>query len=70
MQNVHLMQVLNLVYFAKNYLQIITSGGYVKYFKSQKQVEKVIKGEVKFYNIAFNIIRDNLFFNEYLNQES
>ncbi len=36
----------------------------------KKQVGKVRKGEVKFYNTAFNIIRDNLFFNEYLNQES
>jgi ADP-ribose pyrophosphatase YjhB (NUDIX family) len=35
-----------------------------------KQVEKVKKGEVKFYNTAFNIIRDNLFFNEYLNQRN
>lgn len=34
-----------------------------------KQVEKVKKGEVEFYNTAFNIIRDNLFFNEYFNQE-
>jgi len=32
----------------------------------KSQVEKVKKGEVGFYNTAFNIVRDNLFFNEYL----
>lgn len=35
-----------------------------------RQVEKVKKGEVGFYNTAFNIVRDGLFFNKYLKQES
>lgn len=35
-----------------------------------EQVEKVKKGKVKFYNTAFNSVRDNLFFNEYLNQKN
>jgi len=30
-----------------------------------KQTEKVKNGEVKFYNTAFNIIRDNYFLNLY-----
>jgi len=36
----------------------------------KKQVEKVERGEVDFYNTAFNIVRDNLFFNKYLNQNT
>jgi len=32
----------------------------------KKQVDKVKRGEVEFYNIAFNVIRDSLFFDEYL----
>ena len=36
----------------------------------EKQVEKVKRGEVGFYNTAFNIVRDNIFFNEYINQKS
>jgi len=36
----------------------------------KKQVKGVKKGKVKFYNTAFNIVRDNLFFNEYLNQKN
>ncbi len=32
----------------------------------KEQVEKVKRGEVEFYNTAFNIVRDELFFNEYL----
>jgi len=36
----------------------------------KKQVEKVERGEVDFYNTAFNIVRDNLFFSEYLNHRS
>jgi len=34
----------------------------------KKQVEKVKKGEVNFYNTAFDIVRDSMFFNEYLKQ--
>lgn len=32
----------------------------------QDQVSQVMQGEVEFYNTAFNIIRDNLFFTTYL----
>jgi len=35
-----------------------------------KQVEKVKNGEVGFYNTAFNIVRDDLFFNKYVTQEN
>ncbi len=35
----------------------------------KKQEEKVKKGEVNFYNTAFNIIRDKIFFEEYLKSE-
>ncbi|MCR4275140.1 MAG: NUDIX domain-containing protein [Candidatus Wolfebacteria bacterium] len=31
------------------------------------QIEKVEKGKVKFYNTAFNIVRDELFFRTYIN---
>ncbi len=34
----------------------------------KKQVDEVRKGDVEFYNTAFNIVRDNLFFNAYLSQ--
>jgi len=34
------------------------------------QVEKVKKGEVGFYNIAFNIVRDELFFRTYINKQT
>ncbi len=38
--------------------------------KLHEQVEKVKNGDIGFYNTAFNIIRDNLFFEEYLAQEN
>jgi len=34
-----------------------------------KQVKKLKKGEVKFYNIAFNILRDYKFFKEYIKEK-
>jgi len=35
----------------------------------EKQVKKLRRGEVKFYNIAFNILRDYRFFRKYIENE-
>lgn len=51
------------------------NGMYVKWFKIKdaqkllaKEVAQVEKGEVKFYNTAFNIVRDNAFIIEFVNR--
>ena len=36
----------------------------------EKQLERIKAGEVGFYNTAFNIVRDKLFFDEYIKQKN
>jgi len=50
----------------KNGLQVVWFDKNEAISVLKEQIEEVKKGEVRFYNTAFNIVRDNLFFNKYL----
>src|SRR3989344_1733015 len=48
----------------KNDLSVIWLEGETARKILREQVDKVRKGEIKFYNTAFNIVRDQIFFEE------
>ena len=53
----------------KNNLKVVWLDGQEALKILESQVEKLKRGEVKFYNTAFNILRDYRFFKEYIKNE-